>query len=97
MCVCTPEKRQPICPSCPPEERARWAKAYAAGDVIRSETAVFLSLRDRLRVLFGAHLLVVTVVRTENPVGRTSTESRAEVGEPRRPGPNRRLEGTPRT
>lgn len=24
MCICDPNKRTPICPSCPPEERAKW-------------------------------------------------------------------------
>jgi hypothetical protein len=51
---------------------------------IRSAVTVHLSFWDRVRVLFGARMVVYLDVRVEKDPGRmVSEESHVEVGEPK--------------
>ena len=52
-----------------------WAK-----DQITTSVDIYLSYKDRLRVLFGAPIFVSVYTSTENEVGRAESESEAHVG-----------------
>jgi len=52
-------------------------RKYADGVIVR--TTMSLSIADRIRVLFGASIIVITHTQTENVVGYVFTTSQAWV------------------
>ncbi len=52
-----------------------WAK-----DQILNRVDIFLSFKDRLKVLLGAPLWIDVYNSTENPVGKVEGKSKAYVG-----------------
>ena len=54
-------------------------------DAIHTEVRAVIAWRGRLRVLFGAHLIVDQVTYCENPPGRLQSHSEIHFVRPRRP------------